>query len=454
MRLERIVNVADARSAARRELPGVVFDYVDGAADDEVTMRENVAAFERVALRPRMGRSVQAPDLATTVLGTPVSMPVLLAPCGLVRAMHPDAGPGVARAAASRGTVSVLSTVAGSPVASVVPAAPGRVWFQLYSAGGRPVADALCAQAEEAGVRVLVVTLDTPALGNRERDLRHGVAPPLRIDVHSALHLGPQVLTRPRWAWRMARDGLSLLGRPGRSSAPRAGADVNAGLGPPGRPSGFAGGPARPPAGASVSSAAAPPPPAGASVSSAAAPAGPAAAGEAGGLPLGASPSGSHARRMLSMAASPFSWDDVAWLRERWHGPLAVKGLLSGDDARRAVSCGADAVIVSNHGGRQLDGAPSTISVLPEVAAAVADEGAGTEVFLDSGIRRGTHVVKALALGARAVFIGRPYLYGLAAGGQAGVERVLDIFQTELQRTMVLLGCPSVAELGPDWVSG
>lgn len=447
MKLERIVNVADAREAARRELPGVVFDYIDGAADDEVTMRQNTAAFEQVALRPRMAVSVPSPELATTVLGTEVSMPVLLAPCGLVRAMHPDAGPGVARAAASRETVSVLSTVAGSPVATVAPAAPGRVWYQLYSAGGRPVAELLCSQAAEAGVRVLVVTLDTPALGNRERDLHHGVATPLRIDARNALHLGPQVLSRPRWVWRMARDGVSLLGsgagsggrrRPGsggsggsRSSGARsealsrpdsvqAGADVSAGLGPS-SPEG-----AVPPAASAV---------------------------EAGGLPLtSTSSSGSPARKMLTMAASPFSWDDVAWLRRQWEGPLVVKGLMSGDDARRAVSCGADAVIVSNHGGRQLDGAPATFSVLPEVVAAMSDEGAGTEVFLDSGVRRGTHVVKALALGAKAVFIGRPYLYGLAAGGQAGVERVLDIFQAELHRTMVLLGCGSVADLGPDWL--
>jgi L-lactate dehydrogenase (cytochrome) len=393
MRLDRIVNVADARAAARRTLPRVVFDYIDGAADDEVTMRQNTAAFEEVSFRPRMAVADLSPDLATTALGTPVSMPVLLAPCGLVRAMHPDAGPGVARAAASRGVLSVLSTVAGSPVGPVAAAAPGRVWFQLYSAGGRPVAEKLCEQAASAGVSVLVVTLDTPALGNRERDLHNGVATPLRIDAHNALQLGPQVLARPGWAYRMARDGISLVRRSGGSGV-RAGADVGAGLG---------------------------------------------RAGESGGRPL-------------SMTASPFSWDDVEWLRKLWKGPLVVKGLMSGEDARRAVGCGADGIVVSNHGGRQLDGAPATFRVLPEVASALASEGGSTELFLDGGVRRGTHVVKALALGARAVFVGRPYLWGLAVGGQRGVERVLDIYEAELRRTMVLLGCRSVGDLGPDWL--
>ncbi|MGH9293942.1 MAG: alpha-hydroxy acid oxidase, partial [Acidimicrobiales bacterium] len=230
MRLERIANVADARRAARRRLPRVIFDYVDGAADDETTMRENEAVFDEVVFRPHMGMGVSSPDLSTTVLGTEVALPILLAPCGLVRAMHPDAGVGVARAAASRGTLSVLSTVAGSPVEDVVAAAPGRVWFQLYSSGGRPDAEQVCARAAAAGVSVLVVTIDTPALGNRERDIHHGVAPPLRIGAHNALHLGPQVLSRPMWTYRMARDGLDVLGRaPGRAASGRAAASGRSG---------------------------------------------------------------------------------------------------------------------------------------------------------------------------------------------------------------------------------
>jgi isopentenyl diphosphate isomerase/L-lactate dehydrogenase-like FMN-dependent dehydrogenase len=397
MKLERIANVTDARRVAKRTLPGVVFDYIDGAADDETTMHANEAAYDDVVFRPRMGTDVRKPDLTTTVLGTTVSMPLLLAPTGLVRLMHPHGGAGAARAAASRGTLSVLSTVAGSPIDEIAPLAPGTVWFQLYASGGRPDADERLARAEKAGVEVLVVTIDTPALGNRERDRHHGVSGPIRIDAHNAVHLGPQVLSRPVWTYRMARDGLSTVRRTRAAGA------------------------LRPHAGTTQPSA-------------------------------DSAPAGTQARgfSMLKMVASPFSWADVEYLRGRWPGKLAVKGLLSGADARIATDLGADAVIISNHGGRQLDGAPATFRVLPEVVEAV---GGSTEVLLDGGVRRGTHVVKAVALGARAVFIGRPYLYGLAAGGQQGVEHMLDLFRSEVVRTMILLGCPAVSDLGPDWVS-
>jgi L-lactate dehydrogenase (cytochrome) len=382
LRVDRIRNVADARRLAARILPRVVFDYIDGGSDDEVTMRANEGAFDEIVFRPRMAVDVGSPSLATTVLGHSLSMPLMLAPCGLVRLMHPDAGAGVARAAAERGTLSVLSTVAGSSLREVAAAAPGSVWFQLYAAGGQSEAQAHLDQAKRAGIEVLVVTVDTPALGNRERDRGHGVSPPLRIDARSAAHLGPQVLTKPIWTWRMTRDGVSLLKRDRAAAAPKTG-DTGKGF------------------------------------------------------------------DMLSMVASPFLWSDIDWMRGQWDGKLVVKGLLTGDDARRAVDVGSDAVIISNHGGRQLDGAPATLRVLPEIVEAV---GSRTEVLFDGGIRRGTHVVKALALGARGVFIGRPYLYGLAAAGQAGVEHVLGLLRTEMVRTMVLLGCPSVDELGPDWV--
>jgi len=403
MKLERIANVADARRVAKRTLPGVVFDYIDGAADDETTMRANEAAYDDVVFRPRMGADVREPDLATTVLGTPVSMPLLLAPTGLVRLMHPDGGAGAARAAASRGTLSVLSTVAGSSIDEIAPVAPGTVWFQLYASGGRPDADERLARAAAAGVEVLVVTIDTPALGNRERDRHHGVTGAIRIDAHNAVHLGPQVLSRPVWTYRMARDGLSTIRR-----SRGAGAGRSAGSRSPDHAT-------KPQASSAASQA-------------------------------------SQARgfSMLKMVASPFSWADIEYIRGRWQGKLAVKGLLSGADARIATDLGSDAVIISNHGGRQLDGAPATFRVLPEVVDAVGD---ATEVLLDGGVRRGTHVIKAVALGARAVFIGRPYLYGLAAGGQLGVEHMLDLFRSEIVRTMVLLGCPAVSDLGPEWVS-
>lgn len=371
----RLHSVADARTLARRRLPPVVFDYIDGGADDEVTLRANETAFAERSFRPRAAAGRLTPELGTTVLGTPLDLPIILAPSGLVRLFHADGPIGAARAAASRGTVKVLSTVAGSPLPEVAAEAGVPLWFQLYAAGGRPQAEELCRSAIDCKVEVLVVTVDTPALGNRLRDVRHGVAPPLRVDAHNAVQLGAQVLLKPRWAARLAATGIRLSRR---------------GAGPP-----------------SASSA------------------------------------------LLAGAASPFSWDDVTFLRQTWPGRLVVKGVLTGDDARRAVDAGADAVVVSNHGGRQLDGAPATLAALPEVVAAVGDR---AEVLIDGGIRRGSHVVLAMALGARAVLIGRPYLYGLAAAGQVGVERVLDVLAAEMRRTLLLLGCPSVGELGPDWV--
>ena len=379
-----IRNVADARRLAKRVLPRVVYDYVDGAADDEITMAENERAFRAIAFRPRMGVDAGEPELSTSVLGTAVSFPVLLAPCGLVRLMHPDGAAGAGRAAHKAGTVWVLSSVAGATLESVADV-PGHRWFQLYSSGGRDEAGSIIDRAEHAGYEALVVTIDTPALGNRERDSRNGVRPPLRLDAHTAIALGPQVLARPRWVWRMLRSGVSMLGKP----------------------------------------------PAGASDAETQPRTGVAAAGA------------------ISMLASPFTWADIEWMRGRWKKPLLVKGVLTGQDAVRAAEAGADAVIVSNHGGRQLDGAPATVRVLPEVVDAVSGR---AEVLLDGGVRRGADVIKAVALGAKAVLVGRPYLYGLAAEGESGVERILEILRSEMARSMRLLGCASVAELDRSYV--
>lgn len=359
-------------------MPRVVFDYVDGAADDEITMGENIEAFRRLAFRPRMGVDAGEPALATTVLGTEVRMPVLLAPCGLVRLMHPDGAAGAGRAANGRGTIWTLSTVAGATMEEVAPVG-GHRWFQLYAGGGRDQAEEMIDRAASSGYEALVVTIDTPALGNRERDARNGVTTPLRLNAKTAIALGPQVLARPRWVLRMMNDGVSVLHRPRR-----------------GRRSGSQ------PAG------------------------GVAAAGA------------------VAMLASPFTWEDVAWMRGRWSKPLLVKGILTGTDAVAAADAGADAVVVSNHGGRQLDGAPATARVLPEVVDALSGR---IEVLLDGGVRRGADVVKAVAMGARAVMIGRPYLYGLSVSGQQGVEEVLDLLRSEMSRTMRLLGCFSVADL-------
>jgi L-lactate dehydrogenase (cytochrome) len=364
-----------------------VFDFVDGAADDEVTMRANRAAFEGVTFRPRAAVHVK-PDLRTTVLGTPVALPVLTAPCGFVRIVHPDGEIGVARAAHEAGTVSVVSTMAGTALEDVAegvgvkPEPDNRLWFQLYFIGGRAGAETLVERAELAGYSALVVTVDTAVVGNRERDTRNNVQLPLGVDARNAWRFGPQLALHPRWTYGFLRDGIRL-------DIPNA-----ARLGP------------------------------------------------------GATAVSKHEATTAWMTAPP-TWADLEWIRKRWTGPLLVKGLLTGEDARRAVDVGADAVVVSNHAGRQLDGAPATLRVLPEVVDAV---GAEVEVLVDGGVQRGSDVVKALALGARAVLIGRAYLYGLAVGGEAGVARVLQLLRADLNRTMRLLGCPSVADLDRTWV--
>jgi isopentenyl diphosphate isomerase/L-lactate dehydrogenase-like FMN-dependent dehydrogenase len=362
-----------------------------------LTMHENLAAFREVSFRPRMATGPFTPDMSASLFGDELRLPVVLAPCGLVRLMHPDSGAGAARAAAARGTVSVLSTVAGTSLEKVATAAPGApMWFQLY-AGGRAEAEVLIDRAAAAGFGALVVTVDTPVLGNRERDVRNGVVPPLRIGPRNVVQLGPQILQKPVWAWRMARDGLKMVG---------------AGTGRPSAGSGRSG------------------------------------SGRSGYGRSGSGRSGSGGIGGFS-PASPISWSDFEWMRSRWTGPLLVKGLLTAQDAERAVACGTDGVIVSNHGGRQLEGAPATLRVLPEVVAAVGNR---TTVLVDGGVRRGSDVVKAIALGARAVLVGRPYLYGLAASGEAGVERVLEILEEEMSRTMALLGCRDLASLDASWL--
>jgi L-lactate dehydrogenase (cytochrome) len=306
-----------------------------------------------------------------------------------VSLMHPDGPVGVARAALARDTISVLSAAAGTPPDEVRAHVTGPLWFQLYAYQGQDVAQALAAEVQELGYGGLVVTMDTSLIGNRERDSRHGIGFPLRIRPNNVMRLGPQLLARPRWSSRLAIDGIRTM----RSSGPLPG------MAPAPRPKG--------------------------------------------------APTPLRTPRTRRSMGSPFSWADVEALRARWEGPLFVKGLLIPEDARRAVDVGADGVIVSNHGGRQLEGAPATFRALPGIVDAV---GGQAEVLLDGGVRRGTDVLKAVALGARAVLIGRPYLWGLSAGGQAGVERIIDLFRDEMTRAMVLMGCPAVKTLDRDWV--
>jgi L-lactate dehydrogenase (cytochrome) len=379
----RIRSVEHARSLAFRRVPAPVRNYIEGGAGNEATLRANLEGVGAVGFRPKMGVTADSgPDLTTTVLGTPVSMPVLLSPVGFTRMMHPSGDLAGAAAAAGAGTISTLSTMSGHTMEDVIAAAGGPVWFQLYFLGGREGAEQLVSRARDLGFSALVVTMDTQSLGDRRREARYGLSPPLRLDLRTVTKMTPYVAPRPRWLLDRALDGFRL--------------DlVNAlTLGPRGQPM-----------------------------------------------------SSSEAR--LRWIGAPPRWEDIARLREQFGGPVAVKGILTADDARRALDSGADAVIVSNHGGRQLDGVASSFAALPGVVAAVGDQ---MEILVDGGIRSGADAVRAVALGARAAMVGRAWAYGLGAAGRPGVERVLGLLREDVDRTMRLLGVARVGDLDATFV--
>ena len=314
------------------------------------------------------------------MLGFEVSFPALLAPVGYSRLMHPDGEKGAARAAGAAGTAYILSTISGHRVEDVKAASSGPVCFQLYLMGGREASEAVIERARVAGCAALVVTIDTPVAGMRERDFRNGMKELMGGSLLSKIPFLPQMLARPGWLVSYLLDG-------GLSRLPNV---VIPGKGP---------------------------------------------------------------MELIDVAAAlaraAVTWDDLSWIRKHWPGPIVIKGLLTGDDARRAVDAGAAAVVVSNHGGRQLDGVSPSLRALPEVVAAV---GGQVEVLMDGGIRRGSDIVKAICLGAKAVLCGRAYAYGLAAAGEAGVTRALEILRADVDRTLKLLGCTSIAALDRSYV--
>ena len=374
-----VLTIEDLRAAAQRRLPRVVFDYIDGGAEAEWTMRENVRAFDDITFRPRSGVGSGACSLATTVLGESLALPFMLAPVGSSRAFYPRGECVAAAAAGAAGTGYILSTFSGCTLEDVRAATSDVAWYQLYLAGGRDAASAAIERAHRAGYTALVLTIDTSVSGMRERDVRNGAKQLLGGNVFEMLpHIG-QVLSKPRWLLDVLRDGGMMK-------------FVNVQL------------------------------------------------------PDGAM---AFADAASYISASSVDWSDLGWIREIWKGPIVLKGVQIAEDARRAVDAGVQAIVVSNHGGRQLDHAPATISVLPEIVTAANGE---LEVFFDGGIRRGSDIVKALCLGARAVLIGRAYAYGLAAAGHAGVTRALQILRSDVERTLRLLGCASVAELNRSYV--
>jgi isopentenyl diphosphate isomerase/L-lactate dehydrogenase-like FMN-dependent dehydrogenase len=377
----RAINIEDLRRIAHKRLPKVVYEFLDGAAEDEMTLAANRSAFDAYTFRPRHAVSMPQVDLRTTVLGSEISLPILLAPVGCTRVMNHEGEVGIARAAGPAGTIYILPTASGHLLEDVKAAASGPLWYQLYLIGGRAAAEAVLARAATAGFTALVVTIDTPVAGMRERDFRNGMKQLASRNVFAKIPYLPQLLLRPNWLTHFFLDGgmptLPNVVVPGRGPVPL--------------------------------------------------------------LDVGA-----------SLAASAVTWNDFEWIRKVWTGPIIVKGLLTSDDARRAVDHGAVAVVVSNHGGRQLDSVPASLDALPEVVEAVGNQ---IEVYMDGGIRRGTDVVKAICLGARAVLVGRAYAYGLSAAGAAGVTRAIEILRADVDRTLRLLGCPSIAALDGSYLN-
>ena len=375
-----VINIHDFRPLAQRRLPRAVFDYLDGGADGEMTLRENVRAFDDITFRPRCAVAFTECNLRTTVLGNEISFPAMLAPVGYSRLMHPRGEVAAACAAGKAGTGYILSTISGHSIENVRAASKGPVFYQLYLMGGRGAAEAAIDRARKVGCTGLVVTIDTPVAGLRERDFRNGIKELMGASALAKIPFLPQVLSRPGWLIGFLRDGgvpcLPNVVVPGQGAMEMG--DVAAAL-----------------------------------------------------------------------AASAVTWADLRWIREHWGGPIVVKGVLTGDDAKRAIDEGAAAVSVSNHGGRQLDSVRPSIRALPEVVAAVNGQ---IEIWMDGGVRRGSDIVKALCLGARTVLCGRAYAYALSAAGEAGVTRALQILRSDVERTIRLLGCSSVAELDRSYV--
>jgi (S)-mandelate dehydrogenase len=373
--LARARNIADLRELARRRVPGFAFEYVEGGAEDESSLRRNRSSFEHLQLLPRTLIDSSRRELRTTLLGAPAEAPLVIAPTGLNNMLHPEGDLALARAAARRGIPFTLSSLSTTRLEEVAARAGGRLWLQLYVLKDRAIARDLMQRAAAAGYEALVFTTDANVFGSREWDQRNFSAPG-RPTLRAAL----DTLRHPGWLLDLLRNGVPRF------------RNVESFL-PPGKASAVGGSTVLP-----------------------------------------------------GLFEATITWDDIAWIRQFWRGKLLIKGVLAAGDAERVLALGCDGVVLSNHGGRQLDYCVAAIDVLPEVAAAI---GGRMPILIDGGVRRGTDVIKALALGAQGVLLGRATLYGLAAGGEAGVARALELLCTETDRTLGLLGCNSVSELGP-----
>jgi L-lactate dehydrogenase (cytochrome) len=373
-----ITCIDDLQAMARKRVPRLFYDYVDGGSWSESTYRANGNDLARLLFRQRVGCNVADIRMGATMLGQPATMPVGLGPAGLAGMIHPDGEILAARAAEAFGVPYVLSTVSICSIEDLARHTTQPFWFQLYVMKDRDFIERLIERARAARCSALVLTMDLPIQGQRHKDIRNGLSVPPRITLNSLAAL----LTRPRWCAAMLRTPRRTFGN---------------------------------------------------------------IVGHA----KGVSDTLGFSEWVGRQFDRTVTWRDVQWLKQRWGGKLVVKGIMDPHDARHAIDAGADAVVVSNHGGRQLDGAPSSIRALPSIADAVAGK---AEVYVDGGVRSGQDVLRALALGASAVFVGRAYMYGLGAAGQAGVARCLDILRRELESTMALCGLADIRNAGPDLI--
>ena len=367
-------DLGDLRAIAKKRLPGGVFDYFDGAAEDEVTKVENSRAFANVELRPRILRDVSKIDTSTTIMGQQVPFPIALSPTGFTRIAHPQGELAVARVAGKFSLPFTLSTLGTRSIEEVAAVATGPLWYQLYVWKDRGLSRELVQRAKAAGYKSIMLTVDTPVFGRRERDVRRGFTLPPKIGLETFI----DGIRHPKWTFDFVRnEPITFSAVAGRS-------DVD----------------------------------------------------------------GSRAITLADYVNSQFdptlSWKDLAWIREESGLPIMLKGIQSVEDALVAAEMGVDAIALSNHGGRQYDGSPAPIALLPEVMQSVGDR---IEVLVDGGVRRGSDVVKACALGARGVMFGRPYLYGLGAAGEPGVQWALDHITQGVTRTMALIGETSIANM-------
>ncbi len=379
-KLSRAADVSDLRRLAKRRLPGGVFDYIDGGAEDERALAGNVGGYRKLQLKPRVLKDVSKIDIGTTLLGRPIPAPLVLAPTGFTRIADPQGELAVARAAARVGLPYSLSTLSTRSIEEVAEVSGGPKWFQVYTWKDRALVRDMVERASAAGYQALLLTVDTAVLGRRERDVRKGYTLPPKIGLDTIV----DGIRHPQWTFDFLRnDPITFSNVVGRSTD-----------------------------------------------------------------------DGTTAVSLSDYINTQFdqalSWSDIEWLRTIWDGPIILKGIQTVADAKLAVEAGCEAIALSNHGGRQLDDAPSIIELVEPVANEV---GGKIDIIADGGVRRGSDIVKAVALGANAVMVGRAYLYGLGAAGEPGVDHVLQFLLQGLERTMALSGCQQISDIDRELVA-